>query len=651
MKKTFGILAHVDAGKTTFSEQLLYHTKSIKERGRVDNKNAFLDNHMIERERGITVFADQGMFNYNGSTYYLIDTPGHVDFSPEMERAIQVMDYAIIIVSAVEGIEGHTDTVWELLRKQQIPTFFFINKIDRIGANVEQVTDSLRKEFNVDIFELNELNSNGQLEHTAIEIIAERDEELLSYYLEQGYNQKLWINKLQELIKKRNLFPVASGSALQDIGIESFIEKFNLLTVTAYEENQTFSGRVFKIRYEDSNTRLTFIKALSGTLHVREELDYLKGDKEKFEKITGIRLYNGGNYTNVNQISAGDLFAVTGITEAMIGDGVGTLKKNTVLNLVPTLRSKVVFDKSVQAKEALKYFRRLEAEDPSLHVIWEEKRQEIQIHVMGKVQLEVMQQILLERFRLQVSFASPEIIYRETIDSTVVGYGHFEPLRHYAEVHLKLEPGLRNSGIVFDSQCHSDHLPIGVQNLIGQHVLEREHHGLLTGSSLTDIKVTLLTGRDHVKHTEGGDFREATYRAIRQGLEKAKSILLEPYYRFKIKVDLHLMGRVLSDIQTAHGKFNSPITEGDKAILTGTVPVATFKDYSTELAALTHGKGRVTLQFAGYDECHNTDEVINKINYNKDADPEYTSSSIFCAKGQGFSVPWDEVEKMMHCLK
>lgn len=647
MNKTIGILAHVDAGKTTFSEQLLYHTKSIKTRGRVDHQNAFLDSHEIEKQRGITVFADQGMFQYEDCTYYLIDTPGHVDFSPEMERAIQVMDFAIVIVSAVEGIEGHTETVWNLLKKHNIPTFFFINKTDRTGANVDLVLDEIWSQLTENMIDISKGLLDGKMTEELIEFIAERDEDLLSYYLENGYDPKLWQLKMQEMIKSSEIYPCSSGSALQDIGVKEFLEKFHLLTVTNYSTSEPFGGRVYKIRYDEAGTRVTYMKALCGTLKVRDDLVYGNGD---IEKITQIRKYNGKQFQQMDQANAGELIAVIGLSNAAVGDGVGVLKEASVYEMVPALRSKVVFEPGVNAKEALSYFRILEAEDPSLNVTWEERLQEIHLHVMGTIQLEVLEQMVLERFSLNIHFEQPEILYKETIENEVVGYGHFEPLRHYAEVHVKLTPGERNSGIVFESTCHTDNLSVGLQNLVGQHVLEREHHGLLTGSQVTDIKVTLLTGRDHNKHTHGGDFREATYRALRQGLEKASNILLEPYYKFKIKVDLDQMGRVLSDIQAANGRFEAPETEGDKAIITGFAPVATFMEYSTVLASFTHGKGRISLTFGGYHRCHNEEEVIERIGYDKHADPEYTSSSIFCAKGHGFTVKWDEAEAMMHCL-
>jgi len=646
MNKTIGILAHVDAGKTTFSEQLLFHTKSIKKRGRVDHQNAFLDSHDIERQRGITVFADQAMFEYGGSVYYLIDTPGHVDFSPEMERAIQVMDAAIIIISAVEGVEGHTETVWNLLKKHRIPVFFFINKMDRTGADASRVLNEIRSSLTEDVYEISEALSNGAMSEELIEFIAERDEELLEHYMEKGYEPGIWLKTMQKLIKAAKVFPCSNGSALQDIGVESFLAKLDLLTMTDFPADEPFSGRVYKIRYEENGTRVTYIKALSGVLNVRDELAYGGGQREK---ITQIRRYNGKQFEQVSQVHGGELFAATGLTEATAGDGVGALKEKAVYEMVPTLRSKVVFEAGVNAKEVLRYFRMLEAEDPSLNVVWEERLQEIHLHVMGKIQLEVLEQVIRERFSLKVVFEKPEILYKETIQSEVIGYGHFEPLRHYAEVHLKIEPGDRNSGISFESECHTDHLPIGLQNLVGQHIFEREHHGLLTGSPLTDVKVTLLTGRAHNQHTHGGDFREAAFRALRQGLEKASNTLLEPFYRFKIKVELDQMGRVLSDIQNAYGLFDPPITDGDHSILTGMAPVATFMDYSATLASFTKGKGRMSLNFAGYHRCHNEQEIIQKIGYDKNADPEYTSSSVFCAKGQSFTVKWDEAENMMHC--
>jgi len=650
MNKTIGILAHVDAGKTSFAEQLLYHTQSIKQRGRVDHKDAFLDSHDIEKERGITVFSDQAVMTYKGSNYYLIDTPGHVDFSSEMERSIQVMDYAIVIISGVEGIEGHTETVWQLLRKYRVPTFFFINKVDRVGANVEAVLEEIRLNLTENVCDITESFDKGKMKEGLIEFIAERDEILLERYMNEVYDEDLWIDAMKTMIIENEIFTCSSGSALQDIGIIEFLDKLDKLTVTDYKDTGSFSGLVYKIRYDEHGTRITYIKALSGTLKIRDELSYGDDESRKLEKITQIRIYNGNKFRFVDEVTAGQLFAVTGLSIAAVGDGLGQLEGKSSYEILPSLKSKVIFEPSLNPKDVLKRFQILDAEDPALNVTWEESLQEIHIGVMGLIQLEVLEQLVKERFDLSVTFGTPEILYKETIDTQVNGYGHFEPLGHYAEVHLKLEPGERNSGIIFENACHSDYLTTGYQNLIRHHIYEREHHGLLTGSSITDLKITLLTGKAHSKHTSGGDFREATYRALRQGLEKAENILLEPYYEFKIKVDLDYIGRVMKDIQNAYGSFDSPKTVGNKAILTGKVPVATFMNYSIELASFTRGKGILSLKVAGYDNCHNTEDVIKRKGYIKNTDSQYTSSSIFCSKGQGYTIAWDKAEDKMHCL-
>jgi ribosomal protection tetracycline resistance protein len=650
MNKTIGLFAHVDAGKTTFAEQLLYHTKTIKHRGRVDHKDAFFDSHEIEKQRGITVFADQAVFSFNQSTYYLIDTPGHVDFSPEMERAVQVIDAAIIIISAVEGVEGHTETVWNLLKKHHVPTFFFINKMDRVGADLLKVLKEIRETLTVDVFDISNTLENREMNEELIEFIAERNEALLEQYMDTGYQPDQWFSALQQMVKENQIFPCACGSALQDVGVASFLEKIDFITTTNYRKDLPFSGRVYKIRYDEKGTRITFIKALSGTLRVRTDLSFGDNENRRSEKITQIRLYNGGKFKTTDEVYAGDLFAVTGLSEASAGDGLGTLADKAAYEMVSTLKSKVIFDPSLNVKEVLRYFKILDAEDPSLNVIWEEQLQEIHIHVMGIIQLEVLRQIVKDRFDVEVSFEDPEILYKETILSEVVGYGHFEPLKHYAEVHLKLEPAGKNSGITFESQCHPDHLSVGNQNLIHRHLFERDHHGILTGSPVTDIKITLLTGRAHNKHTHGGDFREAAFRALRQGLEKAENILLEPFYYFKITIESEHMGRIVTDIQNAHGRFEPPKQEGSKIVISGMVPVATFMSYHTEFASITQGKGRMNLVVGGYFPAHNQEQVIEKIGYNKNADPEYSSSSIFCSKGQGFTVQWDEAEAMMHCL-
>ena len=648
MKKTFGIFAHVDAGKTTFSEQILYYTKSIRKKGRVDYKEAFLDSQKVEKERGITVFSDVGTFSYDGDTYYLIDTPGHIDFSPEMERTLSILDYAILVVSAVEGIQGHTETLWNLLKNRKIPTFIFINKIDRVGADVNKVYQQLKRRFSEDICLLSN-NSLMNLSDEEIEFIAGKDEELLNLYFEDNYNNQLWINKLKFLVKERQIFVASSGSALLDQGVREFLDIFNKLTMTNYELADIFTGKVFKIRYDEKGTRITYIKALSGLLKVKDELVYNHNGEEIREKVNEIRAYNGVKYEIKDVASAGDVFAVTGISNMKAGMGIGI--EDSTEEMIPTLTAKVLYDSTINIKEVLKYLKILESEEKTLNVQYDEILKEMHINVMGKIQLEVLKEIIQERFNLNVEFDKPEILYKETIGNEVNGYGHFEPLRHYAEVHLKLLPGVRGEGIVFENRCHNDYLTPGQQNLIKTHIFEKKHRGILTGSEIDDIKVILITGRAHIKHTEGGDFREATKRALRQGLDSAENILLEPYYNFKIEVDNQLLGRVLSDVQKMNGTFNEQQSVGDRVIITGRGPVATFMDYSLEFQALSKGKGGLSLMYGGYDVCHNAEEVIERIGYNKDADPEYTSSSIFCAKGVGYSVKGDEVVNYMHCLK
>lgn len=647
MNKTIGVIAHVDAGKTTFSEGLLYHTNTIRELGRVDHQSSYLDTHQLEKERGITIFSEQAVMDYKGDTYYLIDTPGHVDFSPEMERTIMVMDYAIIIVSAVEGVQGHTETVWELIKKHQIPAFFFINKIDRIGADVERVMDEIRVNLTEDVCLLNS-SVNEDLEEEVIEFVAERNNKLLELYLDGDYSKEIWLNQIRKMIEKNRLYLASSGSALQDQGVIEFFDNFHQLTETNYTD-QDFKARIYKIGHDDQENRISFMKILGGSINVRDELSYLVGDDEISEKITQLRVYNGEKYQAVESAKAGQLVGVMGLSKSRAGLGLGEVEQTTAYKMIATLRSKVIFDASTNVKETLRVFKVLNDEDPSLQVSWQKELQEIQINVMGPIQLEILKEIVKDRFDLNIDFGEPGIIYKETITGEVFGYGHFEPLRHYAEVHLKIESGERGSGIVFENLCHVDDLSRGNQNLVKQHIFEKEHKGLLTGSPLTDLKISLITGRGHNKHTSGGDFREATYRALRQGLEKADNILLEPYYGFKIKVDLDDLGRVLADIQKASGTFEPPKIIEDKAIIKGRAPVATFMNYPTELLAFTSGKGMINLTFSGYDICHNQEEVIKRINYNKDADKEYSSSSIFCSKGQGYTVPWYEAEEQMHC--
>ncbi|MGM9934032.1 translation factor GTPase family protein [uncultured Clostridium sp.] len=658
MKKTIGVLAHVDAGKTTFSEHILFHTNSIRKCGRVDHKDTFLDSHDIERERGITIFSDQGIFKFNDSTYYLVDTPGHVDFSTEMERSIMIMDYAVIIISAAEGVQGHTKTVWNLLRKYNIPTFFFINKLDRVGADKNRVISEIKNELtkNVCPVDVAMSRSVGSINFSdeLIEFISEQDDKLLERYFAGNYDEELWKYKLKELIKKCIIFPCFGGCALQDEGIIEFLYGFDELTFTSYDDckNDSFIGKVYKVRHDDNGNRITFMKCIQGTLNVRDEVIYGQNEDEALtEKISSIRIYNGTKFKTCDRVEAGDVFGVSGISKASAFDTIGEIKEKSTGEMVPTLMSKVIFDKSYNIKEVLGYFKILESEDPSLNVIWNESLQELHVNVMGKIQLEVLKEIVSDRFNICVEFGPCEILYKETIKDETIGCGHFEPLRHYAEVIMKIEPSERNSGISFESSCHVDDLSINFQKLIRSHIFEREHHGLLTGSPVTDIKITLLNGRSHLKHTCGGDFREAAYRALRQGLEKVENILLEPYYRFVIEASSEYTGRILTDIQRLYGSFEDPVTSEDKVIIKGRGPVSTFMDYSMEVAAFTRGRGSISLMFDGYDKCHNSEEVIERRNYNKNADIEYTSNSVFCSHGSGYIVDWKDADEKMHCFR
>ncbi|MGL5414409.1 MAG: GTP-binding protein [Clostridium sp.] len=649
MKKTIGVFAHVDGGKTTFSESLLYNNKVIREKGRVDHKDTFLDSHNIEKERGITIFSDVAILNYEEDKYFLIDTPGHVDFSPEMERALSVLDYGILIISAAEGVQGHTETIWNLIRKYTVPTFIFINKIDRIGANISEALEEIKIKLSKDVIFTDSNFEN--LNDEQIEIIAEKDEALLEKYLEGEYSKELWIRKLKELIKGEEVFPVFKGSALLDIGMVEFFESFHKLTYVENTKEDKFKGRVFKIRYDEKGKRITFVKGLSGKIKTKEEIEFIVNGEKRKEKINEIREYNGTKYKLVDKIEEGDIVGIVGINELEAGDSIG-FDGRLKLNTTPALMVKVIYDKKISKSEILRIFKILESEDNSLNVIWKEDIEELSINIMGKVQLEVLEEILNERFNIKVTFGSPQIMYKETIKGSSVGYGHFEPLGHYSEVHLKLEEGERGSGIVFFNKCHADCLTTGNQNLIKTHIFEREHKGILTGSPITDMKITLLTGRAHNKHTSGGDFREATKRALRQGLEEANNKLLEPYYKFSISANVEHLGRIMADIQKMYGEFNPPEHLNEEIIrIKGRGPVKTFMDYPLEFISFTHGKGSLNMIFESYDYCHNEEEVIEEIGYNKNVDIEYTSTSIFCSKGQSYLVEGKDAKEHMHCLE
>ncbi|MGL4991239.1 MAG: GTP-binding protein [Sarcina sp.] len=644
MKKVVGVFAHVDAGKTTFSESLLYNTKVIRHKGRVDHKDTFLDSHEIEKERGITVFSDIAFFDYKDDKYFFIDTPGHIDFSPEMERSISILDYAILMVSAVEMIQSHTITIWELLKKYNIPTFIFINKIDRANASLENTLNSLESELTKDIIYM----ESNILDDYGIEFMAQRDEELLELYLNDDFNFKIWNEKLKKLIKNREVFPVFKGSALLDEGIKEFFDSFHNLTYTK-EAKGDFKGRVFKVKYDEKGNRITFIKALKGQIKTKDDIKIEKENEIISEKINEIRFYNGNKYQLKDSVSSGDIFAVLGINSLKAGDAIGFEEELSIVTK-PTLNVKINYDKKLNSNDVFKIFKILESEDNTLNVIWNEEIKELSISIMGKIQLEVLEKILNDRFNLKVTFEKPQILYKETIKGKGIGCGHFEPLGHYSEVHLLIEEGVRGSGLVFENKCHTNDLTIGNQNLIRTHIFEREHKGILTRSPIDDLKITLLTGRAHNKHTSGGDFREATKRALRQGLEVCDSVLLEPYYKFTIIINLDDIGRVLADIQKMKGEFIEPQTlDNNRIRIKGRAPVKTFMDYPLEFISFTKGRGYLSMIFDGYDFCHNEKEVIEEINYDKNADIEYTSTSIFCSKGQAYLVDGNKAKEYMHC--
>ncbi|MCC3868323.1 GTP-binding protein [Terrisporobacter mayombei] len=657
MNKIIGILAHVDSGKTTLCEQILYHTNSIRKRGRVDHKDSYFDNNHIERQRGITVFSKEGYFNYKDSNYYLIDTPGHVDFSPEMERSLKILDYAILIVSGVEKVQSHSETIFNYLREHNIPTIIFVNKMDRDISNKDEINISLKENLSKDIFDFTKELSNNMSEEL-IEFIAEKDEELLERFLDDNFDYDLWFEKIKSLFNSCNIYPCVFGSALFDENVDSLLETLDCLSVKNYDENKSFTGKVYKIKSEENKQRLTFIKVMSGKLKIKDELCYMGQKNILREKVNEIRIYKGDKFINREEAFAGEIVAIKGPSETYPSNFIVSSKEEDILSklntednnfIVPMLATKVLFDESVNIKDVYSYFKILGEEEISLNPIYSEELREIKINIMGKIQLEVLKEIFLERFNINVDFGPCEILYKETIKDKTIGIGHFEPLRHYAEVVLKIEPDKRNSGISFESLAHVDNITIGHQNLVNTHIFERSHRGILGGYEVTDVKITLLTGKEHNKHTEGGDFRQATFRALRQGLEQVENILLEPYYKFKIEIDNDYMGRVISDIQKMSGSFNIKDSSDNKPIISGRGPVSEFMDYPLELISFTKGRGRITFNYDGYDECHNSEEVLNNRNYDKNSDKLYTSNSIFCSKGQGYTVKGEDVRNYMHC--
>lgn len=650
MKKTIGILAHVDAGKTTFSERLLYHTGQIRSLGEVDEGTASLDNNEIERARGITIFADQAVFPYNGNTYYLIDTPGHMDFSAETERTLQVLDYAILLIGGNAGVQSHTITLFQLLEQYRIPVFLFINKCDMDGFDLNSVLIQLKQNLSPNLLYL---EPDMPLEDLA-QAAAEQDEGFMEAFFEENYSEFEVTQRLTELTSKRILFPVCAGSALKNEGIPFFLSILDRYTSTDYERlsSEPFSGRVYKIRHDNKNSRITFLKILTGKLRVKDGFDFATDTGTDTEKINEIRIYHGSKYDTFPDASAGDIIGVTGLKHPVCGNILGQGEPSAPFFMIPALQSRVVILDQSSLNNVLEALLQLEAEDPMLSITFIEELKEICIHIMGSIQLEILKQLISNRFHMNITFEKPKVLYQETIAAPVMGYGHFEPLRHYAEVNFRIEPAKRGSGISFCSQCPVDDLAINYQNLIQTHVFEKKHRGILTGSPLTDVSVILTAGRAHLKHTEGGDFREAVYRAIRQALEQAENILLEPYYRFEIQVLREHLGRTLSDLQKYSCEFAPPENcQGELFSIKGRGPVFTLIEYPMELAAATKGSGSISLISDGYEPCHNTEYVIQSIGYQKDHDLDNPSGSVFCAKGTSFTVPWDQAEYYMHCLK
>ena len=650
MKKIVtGILAHVDAGKTTLSEGLLYHCGVIRKLGRVDNRDAFLDTYELEKKRGITIFSKQAALQYEDMAVTLLDTPGHVDFSAEMERTLQVLDYALLLISGADGIQGHTKTLWRLLKKYRIPTFLFFNKMDQPGTDKEALLAECREMLGEGIVNFSGQNLPGGNTEAFYENIAVCEEKLLEEFLETG---SIPHSEIVRLIAERKLFPCFFGSALRMEGVEELLQGLREYTEEPhYRKDGAFAARVYKISRDRQGNRLTFLKVTGGRLKVREELKgRIPGDTENIwqEKVTQIRSYSGEKYDTVDSAETGGIYAVTGLSFTMPGDGLGAEKTAVQPVLEPVLTYKVYLPEGVQAAEALPKLKQLEEEDPQLHILWEEKLQEIHVQVMGPVQLEVLQIMIAERFQMAVSFGAGNIVYKETIADTVEGVGHFEPLRHYAEVQLLLEPGERGSGVQAAADCSEDILDKNWQRLVLTHLEEREHKGVLTGSVITDVKITLTGGRAHLKHTEGGDFRQATYRAMRQGLMRAESVLLEPWYEFVLEIPAQTAGRAMTDIERMQGKIAAPEIREDTAILRGRAPVACLQDYQIEVTAYTKGQGHLSCLPGGYAPCHNAEEVIERIGYDPEADPENPSSSVFCAHGAGFLVPWYEAPSYMH---
>ncbi len=636
-KSVISILAHVDSGKTTLSEALMYCSGNISKLGRVDHRNSFLDTFALERDRGITIFSKQAVLKYNDTEFSLLDTPGHVDFSAETERTLQVSDYAVLVISGTDGVQSHTHTLWKLLKKYNIPCFIFVNKMDLPGAEQQLIIEQLKSKLSDGCVDFSKDSGEEFFENIALS-----DDELFDFYNENNFINK---SDIINAVAQRKIFPCMFGSALRLKGVEEFLQCLSEYTAEP-KYSDKFGGKVYKITEDHQGNRLTFMKITGGKIKVK---DVLPSEKNiNGEKINQIRIYSGDKFTQTDEVKAGSICAVTGITFARPGFGLGAEKNSGLPVLSPVLNYRVEPPEGVDIHKLLEKLRLLEDEDPQLNVIWNERLKEIQVQLMGDIQLEILKCIISERFGIDVTFGKGNIIYKETISNMVEGVGHFEPLKHYAEVHLTMKPGKRDSGIVIGSDCKEDILDKNWQRLILTHLYEKTHIGVLTGSPITDMEIMLVSGRAHAKHTEGGDFRQATYRAVRQGLRSAESELLEPYYDFSLELPSENVGRAMTDIQRMCGSFNLPEVYSDFAVITGTAPVATMCDYARDVVRYTHGKGKLICELKGYEKCHNADEVISKIGYNPDSDLENPCGSVFCSHGAGYNVPWDEVKKHMH---
>lgn len=631
-----GLLAHVDAGKTTLAESLLYHTGAIRKMGRVDHQNAFLDTYELERARGITIFSKQAGFTLGDKEVVLLDTPGHVDFSAEMERTLQILDYAVLIIGGTDGVQGHVETLWRLLRQYKIPVFLFINKMDQDGANPAEIRKELQDRLDEKCIDF----TASQPQEEFLENLAMCDETVLETYLEEGEISR---EQTAELIARRKVFPCYFGSALKSQGIREFLEGLETyMKVPDYPE--TFGAKVYKISRDEKGSRLTHMKITGGRLNVKQVLS----GEDWEEKADQIRIYSGAGFESVKEVSAGAVCAVTGLTRTHAGQGLGIEQTSGEPLLIPVLNYEIQLPEECDVHQMFLKLRQLEEEEPELHIVWNPQLNEIHAQVMGEVQIEILKNMIQERFGISVEFGSGNIVYKETIEEPVEGIGHFEPLRHYAEVHLLLEPGEPGSGLEFGVSCSEDMLDKNWQRLILTHLEEKAHKGVLTGSDITDMKITLVAGKAHLKHTEGGDFRQATYRAVRQGLRKARSVLLEPVYEYRLEVPSDMVGRAMTDIQKMYGTFQGPEIEGEMSVLTGIAPVVTMGGYQSEVTAYTRGRGRLSCTLKGYQPCHNAEEVIEAAGYEPDADMENPTGSVFCAHGAGFVVNWDEVDTYAH---